>query len=579
MSKQGSIDRPLDELHPNERIKAESRLLRGTIEEGLADPVTAGLAADDTQLTKFHGFYQQDDRDLRDERRRQKLEPAWQMMLRLRLPGGVCTPDQWLRLDDIAGRWADGSLRLTTRQTFQFHGVLKRDLRSTMGAIDDALLDTIAACGDVNRTVMAAVNPHQSRLHAEIQQHARRVSDHLLPQTGAYREIWLGGERMDPGRDSEPVYGPTYLPRKFKIGFAVPPVNDIDVYSQDLGFVAIEDDRGGLAGFDVLIGGGMGRTDHEAGTFPRLADPIGFCTPESVEALAEAVVTTQRDHGDRVDRKHARLKYTLETFGLDWFREEVERRAGFRLEPLRGFRFDHNGDRYGWIRGEDGDWHYTLFIENGRVRDHEDGPDLRTALREIAQGHQGEFQLTPNQNLTIAGVQEADREAVEEVLHRHGVLAPERRSALRLASMACVAFPTCGLAMAESERYLPRLLTRIEALAEDAGISDQPITIRMTGCPNGCARPYIAEIGFSGRAPGKYDMYLGGGHHGQRLNSPYLANIGEARILEELEALFHQYAGERSAGEPFGDFVIRAGHVPEVTAGRDFNEARRKGSG
>ncbi|PWG61061.1 NADPH-dependent assimilatory sulfite reductase hemoprotein subunit [Sediminicurvatus halobius] len=572
MSEQRPIDRPVSELHPNERLKAESRLLRGTIEEGLADPITGALREADTQLTKFHGFYQQDDRDLRDERRRQKLEPAYQMMLRLRLPGGTCTPKQWLQLDDIAGRYADGSLRLTTRQTFQFHGVLKRNIKTTIQAVDAALLDSIAACGDVNRTVMAAVNPHESRLHAEVQRHAQAVSDHLLPRTGAYREIWLDGERVDPDAEAEPIYGPTYLPRKFKIGYAVPPVNDVDVYSQDLGFIAIRDEDGGLAGFNVLIGGGMGRTENETSTFPRLSDVIGFCAREQMVAVAEAVVTTQRDYGNREDRKRARLKYTLEDYGTEWFRGAMERRMGFALGEPRPYHFEHNGDRYGWTRGEDGRWHYTLFIENGRIRDREDGLHLRSALREIARVHKGEFQLTPNQNLTIVGVPARSRKRIERLLEAHGVLAPEHRSALRLNSMACVAFPTCGLAMAESERYLPDLVTKIEGLAETAGIAEQPIVIRMTGCPNGCARPYLAEIGFTGRAPGKYNMYLGGGFHGQRLNKPYLENIDEARILSELEGMFRRYAAERDAGEPFGDFVIRAGYVPEVTAGRHFHD-------
>lgn len=564
------ISRPLEELHPNERLKSESRLLRGTIEESLADPVTGALAEADTQLTKFHGFYQQDDRDLRDERRRQKLEPAYQMMLRLRLPGGICTTEQWLKLDDIAGRYADGSLRLTTRQTFQFHGVLKRDLKSTMRGINDALLDTIAACGDVNRTTMAAPNAHHSAVHAAVQALAQEVSDHLAPRTQAYYEIWLDAERVDPGKDAEPIYGPTYLPRKFKIGFAVPPENDIDVYSQDLGFIAITEGET-LLGFNVCVGGGMGRTDNDPTTFPRLADVIGFCTPEQVLAVAEAVVTVQRDHGDRVERKHARFKYTVERLGADWIRAEVERRLGWALESAREYTFEHNGDRYGWVQNSDGRWHYTLFIENGRVRDWDDYR-LRSGLREIAQSFGGEFRLTPNQNLIIANVEEAERERIEAYIHKYGLESPARQGALRRNSMACVAFPTCGLAMAESERYLPSLVTKIEAIAERAGIAEQPIVIRMTGCPNGCARPYLAEIAFTGRAPGKYNVYLGGGFHGQRLNKPYLDNVGEERILEELDALLHQYARERNEGEPFGDFVIRAGHVAEVTAGRHFND-------
>lgn len=563
------ISRPLDELHPNERLKADSRLLRGTIEESLADPVTGGLAEADTQLTKFHGFYQQDDRDLRDERRRQKLEPAYQMMLRLRLPGGICSTEQWLKLDAIADRYADGSLRLTTRQTFQFHGVLKRDLKPTMQAINAALLDTIAACGDVNRTTMASPNAQQVEIHTAVQALAKQVSDHLAPRTNAFYEIWLDAERVDPGKDVEPIYGPTYLPRKFKIGFAIPPDNDIDVYSQDLGFIAIVEGDA-LLGFNVCVGGGMGRTDNDPTTFPRLADVIGFCTPEQVLAVAEAVVTVQRDYGDRVERKHARFKYTVERLGADWIRAELERRLGWPLEPAKAYRFEHNGDRYGWLQSSDGRWHYTLFIENGRVRDWDDY-QLRSALREIASSFSGEFRLTPNQNLIIANVEEAERDRVQAQIQAFDLENSARQGMLRRHSMACVAFPTCGLAMAESERYLPALISKVEALAEQAGLADQPIIIRMTGCPNGCARPYLAEIGFTGRAPGKYNVYLGGGFHGQRLNKPYLDNVGEEQILEELERLLQHYAQERVTGEPFGDFVIRAGYVAEVTAGRDFS--------
>lgn len=565
------ISQPLDTLHPNERLKANSRFLCGTIEQSLADPLTGALAPDDTQLTKFHGFYQQDDRDLRDERRRQKLEPAYQMMLRLRLPGGTCTPEQWLKLDDIGRRYGDGGLRLTTRQTFQFHGVLKRHLRTTMQEINSVMLDTMAACGDDTRGVMGAVNPHQSALHAEVQHHAKRISDHLAPRGGAYREIWLDGKRVDPDKDSEPIYGPTYLPRKFKIGFAVPPVNDIDVYSQDLGFIAIAD-NGVLQGFTVCVGGGMGNTDNDPGAYPRLADPIGFCRPEQMVELAETVVGVQRDFGDRVDRMRARFKYTLDKHGLDWFKSELEERLGWSLEPAREVHFEQNGDRYGWIEGDDGSWHYTLFIENGRIRDWPDY-SLMSGLREIAQVHRGEFQVTPNQNLAIIGIAPGQQDTIERLLRDHGLLAHARRqSVLRRNSMACVALPTCGLAMAESERYLPDLMTKLEALAEKTGIADTPIITRMTGCPNGCARPYLAEIGFTGRAPGKYNLYLGGGFHGQRLNKCYLENVGEAQILETLEGLFQHYARERQPDEPFGDFVIRAGYVPEVTAGRHFKD-------
>ncbi|HYW04636.1 MAG TPA: assimilatory sulfite reductase (NADPH) hemoprotein subunit [Gammaproteobacteria bacterium] len=566
-----ALGRPLDELHPNERIKAGSDYLRGTIAEGLADRISGSISESDNQLTKFHGIYQQDDRELRSERRRQKLEPAYQFMVRVRLPGGVCTPEQWLTLDELARTRANGSLRLTTRQTFQFHGVLKHDLKGTIRGLHEALLDTLAACGDDNRGVMCSVNPHLSSLHAAVHPLAKRVSDHLLPRTGAYHEIWLDRERaIDTREEEEPLYGRTYLPRKFKIGFALPPANDIDVYSQDLGFIGIEE-HGALAGFDVCVGGGMGRTDNEPATYPRLADVIGFCRPDRVVQLAETVVTIQRDYGDRVDRKRARMKYTIDDRGLDWFRAELERRLGWSLEPARDYAFEHNGDRYGWVEGEDGRWHCTLFIENGRVRDREDC-QLMTGLREIARVHEGEFRVTGNQNLIIAGVKRGQRRRIEKLMAGYGLEDPAHHSAVRRSAMACVALPTCGLAMAESERYLPDLLTRIEGIMEQAGIPEQPIVIRMTGCPNGCARPYLAEIGFSGRAPGKYNMYLGGGFHGQRLNRPYLDNVGEETILETLGPMIHRYARERREGEPFGDFVIRAGYVAEVKAGREFND-------
>jgi len=566
------VTQPPDRLHENERLKANSDYLRGTIVDGLNDAITGGISERDAQLIKFHGVYLQDDRDLRSERREQKLEPAYQFMVRVRLPGGVCRTDQWLDLDRLAQEYGNGTLRLTTRQTFQFHGVLKRNLKATIQGINAALLDTIAACGDDNRGVMCGVNPHESSLHAEIWPLARAVSDHLVPRTRAYHEIWLDAERVADSRDGkvEPIYGPTYLPRKFKIGFVVPPVNDIDVYSQDIGFIAIAE-QGELQGFNVCTGGGMGRTDNEPTTYPRLADVIGFCRPDQVVDVAEKIVTIQRDYGDRVDRKRARMKYTIDDRGIDWFKAELNKRLGWSLESAREHRFDHNSDRYGWIQGEDGNWHYTLFIENGRVKD-SDGYPLMSALRAIARIHDGEFLLTPNQNLTIARITPDSREAVEDLIRQYGLRDPAYYSALRRSSMACVAFPTCGLAMAESERYLPDLITKLERIMEQAGIDDDMIIVRMTGCPNGCVRPYLAEIGFSGRGPGKYNVYLGGGFHGQRLNKPYLDNVDEATILGHLAPMIHRYAQERNPGEPFGDFVIRAGYVTEVKTGRGFNE-------
>ncbi|HRO59051.1 MAG TPA: assimilatory sulfite reductase (NADPH) hemoprotein subunit [Burkholderiaceae bacterium] len=563
------ISQPLEKLHPDERMKAASNYLRGTIIDSLVDPVTGAVVETDTKLMKFHGIYQQDDRDLRDERRRQKLEPAWQFMIRVRLAGGVCTPAQWSKLSELALAHGNGTLRLTTRQTFQFHGVLKRSLKPAIQGLNEVLLDTIAACGDDARGVMSSVNPHLSALHREVWELARRTSDQVIPRQRAYHEIWLDGEKKVSSEAEEPVYGKTYLPRKFKFGFAIPPLNDIDVYTQDAGFIAIADGET-LTGFNLTVGGGMGRTDRTPHTYPRLGDVVGYFPKERLPEVAQAIITIQRDYGNRVDRSRARFKYTIDDKGVDWFRRELEARVGFALAPAREFAFDTNADGYGWTQGSDGAWHYTLFIENGRIDDRGERR-LMSGLQALARVHEGEFRVTPNQNLIIAQVPEKAKAAVSSLLEQYGMHNSNRASALRLNSMACVGFPTCGLAMAESERYLPVLIDRIEALTQKHGLEDQAIVTRMTGCPNGCARPYVAELGFTGRAPGKYNMYLGGGAHGQRMNRMYLENVGEDRILAELDAIFARYASERSDGEPFGDFVIRAGYVREVISGRDFN--------
>ena len=546
-------------LSPVERIKTASRLLRGSIADGLVDGATGALAEDDTHLLKFHGSYQQDDRDLREERRQQKLEPAYSFMIRTRLPGGVCTPQQWLALDALATTHANGTLRLTTRQAFQLHGVIKRDLKPTIAAMNAVLIDTIAACGDVNRNVLASANPVETALHAVAFEWAVKISEHLLPRTRAYHEIWLDGEKVAGGEESEPIYGPTYLPRKFKAAVVVPPHNDVDVFAQDLGFIAIADPAAphSLAGFNVTAGGGLGATHGDAATYPRLADVLGFITPEQTLAVAEAVVTTQRDFGDRSNRKHARLKYTIETMGLDAFRSEVERRAALKFAPARPFDFTTSGDRFGWTQGEDRRWHLTLRIPAGRIADNGDARRL-SGLRALARVHRGTFRLTPNQNLLIAGVAEADRAAVDALVADYGLDLHARASRVRLDALACVALPTCPLAMAEAERYLPDLVTRIEQRLEQHGLAGTPLLVRVTGCPNGCARPYLAEIGLIGKAPGRYNLHLGGDAAGQRLNTLYRENVDEAALLAALDPLFTRYAAERQPLERFGDFLWRS---------------------
>ena len=548
--------------HPSvEKIKLESRGLRGTLSDGLADSITGSLNFEDQRLVKFHGSYQQDDRDLRDERRREKLEPAHQFMIRIRAPGGVFTPAQWLKLDAIATTYANHSLRITTRQTFQFHGVVKRELKATMQAIDAAALDTVSACGDVNRNVLGSSNPLQSRLHAQVHDWARRISEAFLPKSRAYREIWLDGEKLaDSGEEADPLYGKAYLPRKFKMAIAVPPLNDVDVFANDFGLIAIVDEAGGLAGFNVTIGGGMGATHGDAKTYPRLGNVIGFVAPEQALAIAGATIAVQRDHGDRVERKHARLKYTIDDRGLDWFKDEVQRRAGFPLGPARPFSFDHNGDRFGWVEGEDGRWHLTLRIPAGRIADTDSARQL-SGFREIAKVHAGEFRLTCNQNLIIAGVPADQRERIDALVREYALDAHVRASGIRLNAIACVALPTCALAMAEAERYLPDLLDKTEVLLDRHGLRDAPIHLRISGCPNGCSRPYLGEIALVGKAPGRYNLMLGADHRGQRLNTLHRENIDETAILSELDALFARYAGERIEDQRFGDFLVAAGIV------------------
>ena len=568
----GDLSRPVAELHPNERLKYDSRYLRGTLEEGLADDATGAVRDPDTQLTKFFGIYQQDDRDLRDERRRAKLEPRYQFMVRVRMPGGVCRTAQWLALDALARETADGTLRLTTRQTFQFHGIRKPNLKTHVAAIVATGLDTLAACGDVNRNVISAANPLQSAAHEAASDLARRIGTHLLPSTGAYREIFLGERPAPEVSDEEPLYGRTYLPRKFKIAIAVPPHNDVDVFAHDLGFIAIVAD-GRLQGFNVTVGGGMGMTHNAPATFPRVADVVGFCAPEDVVAIAEQTVRIQRDFGNRTDRAHARFKYTIEDRGLDWFRAELERRVGKPLSPARAYRFESTGDPTGWHRGADGSWHHTVFVEGGRIKD---GPGraILSGLRAVARIHTGIFALTANQNVIIAGVAADARPAIEALLRDHGLGDGAELSGLRRNSMACVALPTCALAMAESERYLPSLLDRIDSILLDAGIAQQRISVRMSGCPNGCSRPYLAEIALVGKAPGQYNLYLGASPSGDRLSTLHRENIGEHDIVAALDPLLRRYALERNANEGFGDFTVRIGAVTPVSRQSEFQLPR-----
>lgn len=566
MSTQTNLSDKLDEM---EHIKNRSNYLRGTIKEGLADEITGAIAEDDTKLLKFHGSYMQDDRDIRDERRKQKLEPAYSFMIRVRVPGGTATADQWIAMDDISTEYANDTIKLTTRQAFQFHGILKRNLKSSMQSIHHAVMDSLAACGDVNRNVMCNPNPYQSGVHNEVDKLATDISDHLSPQTGAYHEIWLDDEKIvDTKEEVEPMYGKTYLPRKFKIGIAVPPSNDIDVYSQDIGLISIiEDDQ--LVGFNVTVGGGMGMKHGNTKTYPQVGRLLGYFPKEEAIDVCEKLLTIQRDHGNREDRTNARFKYTVDRLGVDWIRNELNTRLGWEIEEPRPFEFKHNGDRYGWTEGS-GKWHFTLFIQNGRVKDTQDYK-LKTALREIAEIHTGDFRLTPNQNLIIANVAKSKKAQIQKIIDKYGITDGEHYTGLRRNSMACVAFPTCGLAMAESERYLPTLINKIEGLLDEAGLNEEEITIRMTGCPNGCARPALAEIAFIGKAPGKYNMYLGGGFTGDRLNKLYKENIGEDEILESLRPILIQYGKEKNDGEHFGDFVIRKGIIKEVHSGQDFH--------
>jgi sulfite reductase (NADPH) hemoprotein beta-component len=536
----------------NEVIKEANPTLAGTIKQTLLDPNADRFSEDDGQFLKFHGIYQQDDRDLR------KTGKKYMFMVRGRLPGGVVSPELYLTFDKLATDCGNDTLRITSRQGFQFHGVVKGTLGPLMRGINEALATTLAACGDVNRNVMAPPTPSTSPVVERVHEDARLLSKALLPSTKAYHQIWVDGQELNLGNEKDfvdPLYGKTYLPRKFKTAFAIPPLNDIDVFTNCLGFIAIVE-RNNLLGYNVIAGGGLGMSHGNAETFPRMADVIGFHTPERIEAVAKAVLTIHRDFGDRTNRKHARLKYVLEDRGAAWFREELERRVGFNLENPRPFQFTKQGDLFGWHKQFDGKLFLGLYVETGRIRDGEK-TKLKTALRKIVEQFRTELRLTPSQNLLLANVDPAHEGAITQILAEHDIPVENQATVIRRASMACPALPTCGLALAESERMLPDLITRIENLLAEVGLQNEEIIIRSTGCPNGCARPYMAEIGFVGKAPNKYQIYLGGNESCTRLNRLFKEGVQNAAIIDELRPVLSRYAKERNRGERFGDWVER----------------------
>ncbi len=547
-----------DKLSPIEKIKTSSLGLRGTIVQSLKNEITGAIADDDQAVIKFHGMYQQDDRDVREERASKKLDRLYSFMIRLRLPGGFLKPEQWVATDEIAGENSTGVIKITTRQTIQLHGLIKSKIKPTIQAFALARLDSIATCGDINRNVLCSSHPKQSAIHEKVFAYADKISELLMPKTRAYYEIWLNDEQLINKKEEEdPLYQDRYLPRKFKIGIAIPPNNDVDVFANDSGLIAIIENNQ-LLGFNIAIGGGLSTTHGNKETYPRLATVIGFCdTEEKILKTIYEVLTIQRDYGNRSDRKLARLKYTLDKFGVDWFTNELQLRTGFKLEQARPYQFTQRTDYFGWHASEQGLWYYTLLVENGRVLDDEK-TKLKSALLEVAKTGKANFRFTCNQNLILADIQEKDKNSVQEILERYGVVKlTEQSSALRKNSMACVALNTCPLALAEGQRYLPSLISKIEPLLKAHGLDQEEIIIRMTGCPNGCARPYIAEIGLVGTAYGHYNLHLGGDRQGERLNKLYKKELNEAAILLELDGWFGRFRSERKRGESFGDFASR----------------------
>ena len=545
-------------LSSTERIKQASDSLRGTLKESLENEITGNLYEDDVALVRFHGMYIQDDRDRREERAMKKLERLYSFMIRLRLPGGVMKPEQWVDLHHIAGENSTGILKITTRQTIQLHGVLKSVIKPTLKAFREAHLTTIATCGDINRNVLCTSHPKQSPLHAEIYEYANEINKMLLPKTHAYYEIWLDDEKIaDKMSEEDPLYQDRYMPRKFKIAIAIPPNNDVDVFANDLGLIAIVKNNK-LKGFNIAIGGGMSATHGNPDHYPRLGSIIGFAdTKEKLLKAVYEILTIQRDYGNRSDRKVARIKYTVDRLGLDWWKEELARRTGFQLGKEQPFNFESRRDYYGWEQNHEGLWYYTLYIENGRVLDDEN-LKIKSALLEVAKTGKANFIFTCNQNLILGDIKPEDKEMIDGILRRYLITNhTDSASVIRKNAMACVALNTCPLALAEGQRYFPSLLDKIEPLLEKYALQNEEIVMRMTGCPNGCARPYAAEIGFVGTALGKYNLHIGGDRLGLRLNRIYKESLEEPAILSELENLFAAFSKERSEGETFGDFTNR----------------------
>ncbi|MEP7229023.1 MAG: assimilatory sulfite reductase (NADPH) hemoprotein subunit [Ginsengibacter sp.] len=547
-----------EQLSPIEKIKTESDSLRGTIEESLHDELTGALREDDQSLIKFHGIYQQDDRDRRDERAEKKLERLFSFMIRLRLPGGFLTSDQWIDVNEIAGDYSTGVIKITTRQTIQLHGLFKSKLKPTIQDFNKAKLDSIATCGDINRNVMCSAHPMQSAIHEQVFAYADKISSMLMPKTRAYYEIWLDEEKILDKKDEEdPLYQDSYMPRKFKIGIAIPPNNDVDVFTNDIGLIAIIENEK-LLGFNIAIGGGLSTTHGNAQTYARLGTVIGFADSEekTLRAIYE-ILTVQRDFGNRSDRKFARLKYTVDRLGVENFKAEVEKRLDFKLEEARPYTFTGRHDYYGWFKNEQGKWYYTPFVENGRILDDEQVA-LKSALLEVAKTGKVNFRFTGNQNVIVGDVAEEDKASVNKILEQFKIIEhTDKATAIRKNSMACVALPTCPLALAEAQRYMPSLITKIENLLAKYSLEDEDIIIRMTGCPNGCARAYNAEIGFVGTATGKYNLHFGGDHEGLRLNKIYKESLDETAILSELNSLFADFKKERNGNEKFGDYSFR----------------------